>query len=85
MVLATLCLHNFIINKELLKHSTDRRYLNLTDNDKQQQSLAIQSIKQANNVFSSNLSRVYRERFVNYFMKEGAVNWQWEKAVNNDF
>lgn len=77
----TLCLHNFIISKELVKHSRDRRYFNCTDNDKQQPSLAIQSIiKQANNVSSSNLSRVYRERFANYFMKEGAVNWQWEKA-----
>lgn len=83
-MLATVCLHNFIISKELVKHSRDRRYLNCTD--KQQPSLAIQNIiKQANNVSSSNLSRVYRERFANYFMKEGAVNWQWEKAINNDF
>lgn len=71
IVLATLCLHNFIISKELLKHSRDRRYLNCTDNDKQQPSLALRSmIKQANNVSSSNLSRVYRERFANYFMKK---------------
>lgn len=50
-IMATVCLHIFIISKELLKSSRDRRYLYCSDNNKRQPSLAIRSIvKQANNV-----------------------------------
>lgn len=26
-----------------------------------------------------------RDHFANYFMEEGAVSFQWDKAINNDF
>jgi len=34
---------------------------------------------------SNQLPNIYRERFSKYFMNEGAVEWQWEKATNNEF
>lgn len=55
--------------------------------DEQQISLGIEKIRDQVNrdIISHNLSRVYREEFANYFVNEGAVEWQWEKAVNNEF
>lgn len=87
MVLATVCLHNFIITKELEKRPQERQYLQYNGHDRQQISLGIRKIQnQANqDVISHNLSRIYRERFAYYFVNEGAVQWQWEKAVNNEF
>lgn len=87
MVLATVCLHNFIITKELEKCSQERQYLQYNGHDRQQISLGIRKIQnQANqDVISHNLARIYRERFAYYFVNEGAVQWQWKKAANNEF
>ncbi|XP_018313447.1 uncharacterized protein [Mycetomoellerius zeteki] len=90
IVLATICLHNFIITKELQKERRpqERQYLQYNGHDRQQTSLGI--IRNIGNqinrdVISRNLSSIYRERFANYFVNEGAVQWQWEKAENNEF
>lgn len=86
MVLATICLHNYIISKELEKRPQERRYLMYNDNDRQQTSLGMRNLSNnMNNLISNNLSNEYRERFANYFVNEGAVEWQWEKAATNEF
>lgn len=86
MVLATICLHNYIISKELEKRPQERRYLIYNDNDRQQTSLGMRNLSNnMNNLISNNLSNEYRERFANYFVNEGAVEWQWEKAATNEF
>lgn len=86
MVLATICLHNYIISKELEKRPQERRYLMYNDNDRQQTSLGMRNMSNnMNNLISNNLSNEYRERFANYFVNEGAVEWQWEKAATNEF
>jgi len=36
-------------------------------------------------ISAKNLAGIFRERFAEYFFNEGAVEWQWEKAANNDF
>jgi len=87
IVLATVCLHNLIITKELEKRPQERRYLQYNKYNEQQISLGIENIRDQVNqdIISHNLSRVYREKFANYFENEGAVEWQWEKAANNEF
>jgi len=44
MILATVCLHNFIINNELKKSLTERRYLHYNEHDQQQVSFGIRNI-----------------------------------------
>lgn len=87
IVLSTVCLHNLIITKELEKRPQERRYLQCNGHNEQQISLGIEKIRDQVNrdIISHNLSRVYRKEFANYFVNEGAVEWQWEKAVNNEF
>ncbi|XP_018406611.1 PREDICTED: uncharacterized protein LOC108782753 [Cyphomyrmex costatus] len=87
IVLVTVCLHNFIITKELEKRPQERQYLQYNGHDRQQTSLGIRNIQNQINqdVISHNLSSIYRDRFTNYFINEGAVQWQWEKAENNEF
>jgi len=86
IVLATICLHNFVITHEMEKRPQERQYLCYNDNDKQQTSCLTSLPKRiSQDVSSNNLSTIYRERFADYFFNEGAVEWQWEKAENNDF
>lgn len=86
MVLATICLHNYIISKELQKRPQERRYLFFNESDNQLTSLGIRNIDEIiEDVSSRNLPSVYRERFAKYFCTKGAVQWQWEKAANNEF
>jgi len=85
MVLATVCLHNYIISKELQKRPQER-YLFFNESDTQLRSLGIRNIDEIiEDVSSRNLPNVYRERFAEYFCTEGAIQWQWEKATNNEF
>ncbi|KYN21904.1 hypothetical protein ALC57_05710, partial [Trachymyrmex cornetzi] len=70
------------------KKPQERQYLQYNRHDRQQTSLGI--IRNIGNqvnqdVISRNLSSIYRERFANYFVNEGTVQWQWEKAENNEF
>lgn len=87
IVLATICLHNFIITNEMEKRPQERQYLCYNDNDKQQTSCltTLPRIISQDLISQRNLSTIYRERFADYFFNEGAVEWQWEKAENNDF
>jgi len=86
MVLATICLHNYIISKELQRRPQERRYLFFNESDNQLTSLGIRNIDEiTEDVSSRNLPNMYRERFTEYFCTEGAVQWQWEKAANNEF
>ncbi|XP_011864017.1 PREDICTED: uncharacterized protein LOC105559950 [Vollenhovia emeryi] len=86
IVLATICLHNFIITNEMEKRPQERQYLCYNDYDKQQKSCLTTLPKRiSQDLTSRNLATIYRNRFADYFFNEGAVEWQWEKAKNNDF
>ncbi|XP_018358451.1 PREDICTED: putative nuclease HARBI1 isoform X2 [Trachymyrmex cornetzi] len=79
IVQATCCLHNFIINNE----SKDRYYSTL-----QPANLVVSEGLQdiANKIESAcqNVTDI-RNKFAMYFEGEGAIPWQWEKALLNDF
>lgn len=88
LVLATICLHNFIIIREIQKPSQQRCYLQYNEYDEQLISYMRPNIKNTTNeevISAKNLAGIFRERFAEYFFNEGAVEWQWEKAANNDF
>ena len=86
MVLATVWLHNFIITRELEKRPQERRYLCYNETDNSQLSLGMRNIEgvRKDNTHKK-LANEYRERFTDYFMGEGAIEWQWHKAANNEF
>jgi len=88
LVLATICLHNFIITREIKKPPQQRRYLQYNEYDEQLISYMRPNIINTTNeevISAKNLAGIFRERFAEYFFNEGAVEWQWEKAANNDF
>lgn len=84
IVKATCCLHNFIINCE----GKDRYYSTLQAANRENVSEGLQDIRNAtyyrNNSFSTNVANI-RTNFAIYFEEDGAIPWQWEKALLNDF
>ncbi|XP_011883610.1 PREDICTED: uncharacterized protein LOC105570775 [Vollenhovia emeryi] len=88
LVLATICLHNFIITRELKKPPQQRRYLQYNEYDEQLALYIRPNIINSTNeemISGRNLGGIYRDRFAEYCFNEGAVEWQWDKAANNDF
>lgn len=85
IVKATVCLHNFIIkNEEKLAHS-ERRYTRPM-REEGEISGALQEVTNAgrSNAHSRRVSQI-RDDFATYFENAGAVPWQWEKILRNDF
>lgn len=82
IVQATCCLHNFIINCE----GNDRYYSTLAVNHE----VASEGLQDITNsrYYEINSSRNVaniRTKFAMYFEGDGAIPWQWEKALLNDF
>lgn len=80
IIQATCCLHNFIINHE----SNNRYYSTLTPTDYEIAPEAFQDYINEN--YSSCTKAVaIRNTFAEYFERDDAVPWQWEKALRNEF
>jgi len=84
IVQAAVCLHNYILIKNH-PDSENSRYRTLTLNDSVASADALNDIGRAgSNTFSKHASDM-REKFADYFCGGGAVEWQWQKALQNDF
>lgn len=82
VVQATVCLHNFLMKKDLDVSLEKRQYaidINLQDMDNSSQILQFES---TNNFLRGGQ---IRNAFTEYFCTDGAVEQQWDKAYNNDF
>lgn len=82
-ILASTYLHNFIIKQEQVLNQ--KQYSKYTDADKEDQSSILKFFKHKPNNKCQQLAVNYRDTFAQYFMAEGAVDWQWEKALTHDF
>lgn len=82
VVKATVCLHNFLMKKDLDVPLEQRQYANidLQDMDHCSQILCSES---THNVFLR--GGQIRNAFTEYFCTEGTIDQQWNKAYNNDF
>ncbi|XP_071580640.1 uncharacterized protein [Temnothorax nylanderi] len=86
IVQATTCLHNFIIKNENKLQNFQRRYTRTGTDDETSIGGALQEINNAGqaNAHTRLASRI-RDDFASYFEHGGAVPWQWQKVLNNDF
>lgn len=83
VVQATLCLHNFIMIKEMDGLNSERNYSTLDSPTISSKGLTDIG-KTGSNAYSRHAADV-REKFGEYFETIGAVPWQWQKIVENDF
>mgnify|MGYP002716935644 CR=1 FL=1 len=87
IVQATTCLHIFVIKEESMLPTFQRQYIHITRNDLEND--WINGALRQNNADRSNtqiqLASRIRDDFASYFEHGGAVAWQWEKVLNNDF
>jgi hypothetical protein len=86
IVQATVCLHNFIIQNENKLPLSQRHYVRIINERGAAINGALEDVNNAGriNVHSRLASRV-RDDFALYFETIGAVPWQWEKVLVNDF
>lgn len=84
IVKAAVCLHNFLIMKDLVLSAQQRTYsINILPQDTNScQNTQIPKISTSN---ISQRGGIIRDLFTNYFCKIGVIEQQWEKARNNDF
>lgn len=82
IVQATCCLHYFIINCE----GNDRYYFTLqtANNHAYENLIDITNSRYYEISSCTNIANI-RNKFVMYFEGDGAIPWQWEKALLNDF
>ncbi|XP_020299121.1 protein ALP1-like [Pseudomyrmex gracilis] len=81
-VKATLILHNFIIKNEK-KMTKKNTYIHRTLQDKQ--NISGVTILPVYRGRSNNIAMSVREAYSTYFQDSGALSYQWEKAIQNDF
>ncbi|XP_029677097.1 protein ALP1-like [Formica exsecta] len=83
IVQATVALHNFIItNKEKLLFKNT--YAHITPEDRSMNSQGFSSLPPSIGRFS-NSGIKFRNAYSEFFIGTGALSFQWEKAMNNDF
>lgn len=85
IVQATICLHNFIIQSENKLPLDKRRYTRIIT----ERGTVISALQEVDNAGRPNahtrLASAIRDDFASYFENTGAVPWQWEKVLLNDF
>lgn len=86
IVQATICLHNFVIQNENKLPLSQRRYTSHLISEEEAVISALQEVNDAGrtNAHSRLASRI-RDDFATYFENTGAIPWQWEKALLNNF
>lgn len=80
IVQATCCLHNFIINHE----GKNRHYSSITSADLEVACEGFQDFVHEKYSYRKSAETI-RNMFAEYFQGDGAVIWQWEKALRNEF
>lgn len=81
IVQACVCLHNFLI----MQVSEAENYIRRERINESDTTDGVTDITRAGtNTFTRNAA-IFRERFTEYFCNAGAVDWQWEKVLNNDY
>ncbi|XP_071641956.1 putative nuclease HARBI1 [Temnothorax longispinosus] len=90
IVKATVCLHNFLMQKDLAVFAEKRQYMSLSlSNHVNVYNCAFQALHcfdnntERNNVIQSAVN--IRDAFKEFFCTAGAIEQQWEKALHNDF
>lgn len=81
IVQACVCLHNFLImqTSESENHVSPEGLIESVTTD------GVSDIRRAGTNTFSRMAADYRELFTDYFCNAGAVDWQWQKALNNDY
>lgn len=83
---ATTALHNYIIQYETTLPPAERIYSNSGEDDI---NLIYASAFRETDELDTNSHGQYaaqiRKHYAEFFMNTGAVEWQWEKTLNNDF
>lgn len=87
IIQATTALHNNIIQHETTLHPAERIYSN--NNTEENTNLIYTGAFSEMNAHNRNSCSAYaaqvRNHYADYFMNAGAVEWQWDKVLNNDF
>lgn len=89
---ATTALHNYIIQYEATQPSAERIYSknNTEDNTNLIHAGAFTEMDALNtdshaNMLTGQYATQVRENYADFFMNTGAIEWQWDKTLNNDF
>lgn len=82
IIRAVICLHNFI-----LKYDPQRQKIRNLANSAAAYDNCFTDLRPATEDEIRNLAgaNLYREQFADYFYTEGAISFQWEKAIEADF
>lgn len=86
IIQATVCLHNYVIMNENKLPLSERRYTHIIGERNDVTSGALQEMNNASRTNAhARLTSKIRDDFALYFENVGAVPWQWEKVLLNDF
>lgn len=82
IIQACVCLHNFLLMQRIedgnfISHEEMNELIPTTDGLKDMARIGTNTYARS--------SANFRELFTNYFCGPGAVDWQWQRAMNNDF
>lgn len=80
IVQATCCLHNFIINQ----NNSNQYYSTVTPTNDIFTQEALQDYINETHSSCKNAAHI-RNTFADYFEGNGAIEWQWEKVLCNEF
>lgn len=76
---ACVCLHNFLLMQHSENNANAEELTDVSTTDG-----LVDVTRTGANTFTRNSANI-RESFTNYFCGVGAVDWQWQKALQNDF
>lgn len=84
IVQATTAVHNLIMKHELQLQLKERHYSVLSTNDRNLISTGFQNVH--NRSARRNVESIkIRDAFATYFETSNPLDWQWRKALNNDY
>ncbi|XP_067212571.1 uncharacterized protein [Linepithema humile] len=84
IIQATTVLHNYIMLTEKDLDIKQRCYSNFTIQDRKVTSLGLRDIPISSSSNTAEAKKI-REDFADFFYGSGALPWQWNKVLNNDF
>ena len=86
IVQATVCLHNFLLQKDITIPFNERQYSRPTEREGTTSNHLQALLPNGIPGFGGNPNATQiRNAFKHYFCTTGAVDFQWEKAINNNF
>ncbi|XP_048512529.1 protein ALP1-like [Athalia rosae] len=85
IVQAACCLHNYILSYEAETPLRPRFYSTLSTDERCATSLGLSDIQYLGPHTRSRHATQIREDYATFFEGAGAVPWQWERAMQNDF